>query len=685
MCTQGYRLLILTLLLGTVAACGGNGGNNDVPSANADLRSLVIEDATLDPSFSAATTSYRADVAYATAATRVIATTDSSRASVTVNGTTTPSGVASAVISLPVGDTPIVVVVTAEDGATQTYRVQVTRPPPGTDASLRVLALSAGPLDQIFDPVLTSYTAGVGHLAASTRVLATPTDPNATMIIAGADVTTGEPSPPLPLAVGDTDLSIEVAAEDGVTRRTYDVTVTRDALASLAQQAYVKATNTDADDRFGYSLALVGDTLLAAAPYEQSLATGVDGDQAGNTGSAVGAVYLYERSATTWAATHYLKASNSNDGDRFGWSVAATEDALVVGAPNEQSRDGTESDNSGNAVGAAYVFDPDVAGAPAQIDYLKASNPDDLDRFGSAVAAAPGRILVGAPQEASNSTGVNGNGADNSHPGAGAAYLFESTAGDFTQVAYLKASNADSGTDSQFGNAVALSGDTMAVGAWRESSGATGVGGDQSDTSQPASGAVYVFEANAAAWSQTAYVKASNAAQGDNFGAAVALDGDLLAVGAPGEDSAEQDSGAVYVFARDAGGSWTQEAFLKAQIPGMGDLFGSQVTLAGNLLAVGAIDERSDGTGINPPDTNENAVSSGAVYLFERDGTGSWSQIAFVKPGNTDPGDRFGWSLAFAGDTLAVGARNEQSNARGVDGNPLSNALSGAGAVYLFR
>ncbi|TNF80129.1 MAG: integrin, partial [Gammaproteobacteria bacterium] len=372
--------------------------------------------------------------------------------------------------------------------------------------------------------------------------------------------------------------------------------------------------------------------------------------------------------------------------DLFASSAASTGDLIAVGAPGEQSRSSDPADNTGNAVGAIYLFDPDLAGVPEQVAYLKASNADDLDRFGSAVAMRGDRLLVGAPFEASSAAGVNADENDNSLNNAGAAYLFEPDAtGSYVQTAYLKASNPTSGTDNQFGNAVDLSGETLAIAAWRESSGAAGIDGDQTDTSAPNAGAVYVFEQNENTWQQAAYVKASNPDTDHNFGAALALDGDTLAVGAPGENTGQPGSGAVYVFTRDDLGQWHQEAFLKAGVVGLNDAFGARVALVGDLLAVGAPGERSDATGINGGDNNESAVGSGAAYLFERDAAGSWTQIAYVKASNTDPGDSFGSALALDGDTLVIGAPSEQSSATGVDGDEASNAAPDAGAAYVIR
>lgn len=687
---QWYRLVWMFTLTLTVACSGGGGDNDNRPSSNANLSSLLVEDAVLSPAFSNGTTEYTADVTGGTTTTRITGFTTDSRARLTIDGEPATSGTPSDPISLPVGDTSADVVVTAEDGSRKTYSVRIIRPVPNNDATLATFVLTAGPLLQPFDPSLTNYDAAVGYLATTTRVLATPTDPLADSLRVNGELSEfGAPSEIVPLSVGVAAgaVSAEVIAEDALTSRSYEVDVSRAEFNTVDQEAYLKATNTDSGDRFATSLALTDELLLIGAPAEQSLATTVDGDQSDNSGNAVGAAYLYEMAGGVWTPSHYLKAGNGNNGDRFGAASASMAGLLAVGAPGEQSRSSDPVDNSGNAVGAVYLFDPDVAGAPEQIAYLKASNPDNGDGFGSAIVANGDRVLIGAPFEASDASGVNGDDGNNSLANAGAAYLFEpNESGSYAQHSYLKASNPTSGTDNQFGNAVAISGTTIAVAAWREDSAATGVNGEENDTSAPNSGAVYLFEAEVDGdWSQAAYLKASNTGQDHNFGTAIALDGDTLVVGAPGENTTEQGSGAVYIFVRDDSGDWTQEALLKSVVVGLDDAFGSQVVLVGDLLAVGAPGERSDAMGINGADINENASGAGAVYLFERTALGTWQQIAYIKASNTDAGDAFGTSLALEGDILIIGAPEEQSAATGVDGDQDDNTRTAAGAGFVIR
>ena len=398
-------------------------------------------------------------------------------------------------------------------------------------------------------------------------------------------------------------------------------------VAQLVQQGYLKASNTNADDQFGQNVALAGDTLVVGAYQEGSSATGVNGNQTDNSARNSGAVYVFTRTGEIWTQQAYLKASNTGAGDNFGWSVALAGD----------------------------------------------------------------RLAVGAPWESSNATGVNGNQADNSAPGAGAVYVFTRAAGVWTQQAYLKASNTGAGDN--FGINVTLSGETLAVGAYEEASNATGANGNEADNSTPGAGAVYVFTHTAGLWSQQAYLKASNA--GGLFGYGVALAGDTLAVGAPFEASnatgvngnqtahSAPNAGAVYVFTRTAG-VWTQQAYLKASNAGADKNFGGSVAIAGDLVAVGSRLEDSDATGINGNQGNNTAPDSGAVYLFTRSG-GVWTQKAYLKASNSNAGDQFGVHVALSGTTLAVGAFFEGSNATGVNGNQADNSAPNSGAVYIFQ
>jgi len=692
------RWSVLSLFVVLLSACGGGGNDGPAPGSNANLAALTVSAGTLNPAFAPATLNYAAEVANSVSSVTVTPTAQSATASITVNGSAVASGTASPPVALPEGDTPIAIVVTAEDGTRQSYQITMTRlPPPSTNANLDSLVLSVAALDQPFDPTLTDYTATAGYFGSSTRVVAIPEDAGATLLLNGTALTAGTPSDPVPLLVGDNALNVDVTAEDTVTTRAYSVTTTRSAAATAQQQAYVKASNPG-PDRFGASLAAFEDTVVVGAPYEQSAATGINGNELDNSLIQAGAAYLFNRTGTTGVQTAYIKASNTKDGDQFGSSAAVHGDLAAVGAPLEDSGatgiNGDEASTSQVDSGAIYVFD--LSGVvPAQNAYVKASNTEAGDQFGTTVALGSSLMAVGAPLEDSGATGINGDESDTSEADSGAAYVFDVSGALPVQAAYVKASNTKAGD--RFGSALALSTNLMAAGAPLENSGAMGINGDQNDTSQVDSGAVYVFDASGALPVQRAYVKASNTDAGDEFGAAVALDASLLAVGAPSEDggaagvngnqadNTQANAGAVYVFEQAASGTWSQIAYVKASNPRSGARFGSSVVVSGNLLLVGSPGESSNATGIGGDEADTSKPNSGAAYVFERAANGTWSQIAYVKASNTDAGDEFGTSVATARDLLVIGARFEQSASPGIDGNEADNTLNEAGAVYVIR
>jgi hypothetical protein len=497
---------------------------------------------------------------------------------------------------------------------------------------------------------------------------------------------------------------------------------------SISATGYIKASNTDANDLFGTSVALSGDgnTLAVGAQFEDSAATGVNNTvpgQGDNAALDAGAVYVYTRSGTTWSQQAYIKASNTDAFDHFGISVALSGDGntLAVGANNENSAatgvNNTvpgQADNAAGGAGAVYVFTRSGTTWTQQA-YVKASNTDASDNFGiSVVLSGDGNTLaVGANKENSAATGVNntvpgqGNNAAND---AGAVYVFTRSGTAWTQQAYVKASNTEASDD--FGVRVALNGDgnTLAVSARFEDSAATGVNNTspgQGDNAAFVAGAVYVYTRSGTTWMQQAYVKASNTDAGDVFGRFISLseDGNTLAVGAELEDSAATgvnntipgqgdnsagNTGAVYVFTR-SGTLWTQHAYVKATNTDAGDSFSLPALSGdGNTLVVGADSEDSAATGVNnaAPGQGDNAAgNTGAVYVFTRSGT-TWTQQAYVKASNTEADDFFGTpALSSDGDTMAVTAFIEDSAATGVNNTTPGqgdNSASGAGAVYLY-
>jgi FG-GAP repeat len=397
--------------------------------------------------------------------------------------------------------------------------------------------------------------------------------------------------------------------------------------------AYLKASNGKKDDQFGFAVALSGDgrTMAVSSTAENSAAKGISGNQADHSALNAGAVYVFTRNGGAWVQQAYVKASNTKKGDQFGSSLALS--------------------NDGNT------------------------------------------MAVGATGEASSATGIDGDQADASMPGAGAVYVFTRTGATWSQQAYVKASNTGEKSDGdQFGYSIALSGDgnTMATGAISERSAATGINGNQADKSADGAGAVYVYVRAGDTWSQQAYVKPWNTtARGNLFGYSVGLsgNGDTMAVGAYDE---ERGKGAAYIFTR-ASGNWSQQIRLMASNAEDGDSLGCSIAISddGNTMAAGAFDEDSLLRGIQPPTEGSNDaasdVSTGAAYVFVRTGS-AWTQQAFVKATNTRLNDQFAWALSLSrdGNTLAVGSHLEDSGASGLNGNQEDASAEDAGAVYVY-
>jgi hypothetical protein len=375
---------------------------------------------------------------------------------------------------------------------------------------------------------------------------------------------------------------------------------------SWKQQAYVKASNTDAHDEFGCSVALStdGNTLAVGARLEDSSATGINGNQEDNSSSNSGAVYVFARKGAVWSQQAYVKPTktdSSDDSDEFGKSVTLSGDgnSMAVGAVGQSSVGGT-----------VYVFRRTGVGW-AQLTYLKSPVAADAGLFGASVT-------------------LNGAG-DTLAVAARGVYLFNLTGVTWLQQARLQATHTE-----QAGplGAVVFSADgtTLAATAYDEGSLATGINGDYAKAGRAlAVGAAYVFARTANTWSQQAYVKPSNSRRNEQFGWALALsrDGNTLAVGArieesgatgingDQEDRSAPDAGAVYVFTR-SGGTWAQSAYVKASNTGAYNEFGVAVALSadGGTLAVGAHLEPSASSGINGNQADKSALNAGAVYVY---------------------------------------------------------------------
>ena len=485
------------------------------------------------------------------------------------------------------------------------------------------------------------------------------------------------------------ELSYVVEDQEAVYPITIDPTFT------LNQEAYLKASNTELEDRFGSAVAISGNTLVVGADDEDSASSGVNGDETDNSLVNSGAAFVYVRNGNVWEQQAYLKASNPDANDGFGGAVAISGDSIVIGAVGESSDadgvNGVQEDDTAASAGAAYVFIREGENWRQQA-YLKASNSDPGDEFSASVAISGNTIVVGALGEESSALGVNGDELDNTEFQAGAVYIFHRVGDNWGQQAYLKASNTD--PFDAFGTSVAISQNTVVVGANRESSSSMGVDGDQNNNDFLSSGAAYVYSRLDGEWRQEAYLKASNVSSSAEFGTSVDISDNTIVVGAPSESNSAQgvngnqflglapESGAAYIFTKE-GIEWTQQAYLKASNADLADEFARQVSISGDSVLIGASAEMSATRGISGDETDNSTDSSGAAYLFVRMNN-TWQQEAYLKASNTDELDLFGNDVAISGNFLIVGAPGEASSAFGVNSLESDNSSPSAGAAYVF-
>ncbi len=570
---------------------------------NARLDSIQLSSGSLDQVFQSSQTEYSAGIAFLTTSLRVTAFSEDENASLSINGVVTASGSASEPVELSVGGNNIDIKVIAEDGVTvRNYHISVVRQDLQAFAQRAYAKASNADIGDLFGTsvAVSGDTLVVGVPAESSNGSGINSDSQTDNSAGGsgavyvftlhfgvwsqqAYIKASNPdvldSFGRSVALSGDTLAVGASSEDsngtGINSNSQaDNSVARSGAVYVfirngglwSQQAYIKASNADSSDQFGFSVALTGDTLAVGAIYEGGNGTGVNsGSQADNSAANSGAVYVFTRNAGAWSQQAYIKASNTDADDEFGYRLALSGDTLAVSSAFEDSsgvgiNSDSQADNSADSAGAVYVFTRNM-NTWRQQAYIKASNADAADFFGQSIALSGDTLAVGASGEGSNGIGINSaSQADNSARGSGAVYVFTRKAGTWRQQAYIKASNADS--SDLFGISLSLSGHTLAVGASREDSNGIGVNsGSESDNSANRSGAAYVFTRLQDVWREKAYIKATNTGPEDLFGYSLALSDDTLAIGAILEasngaginnasqtDNSASNSGAVYVF-----------------------------------------------------------------------------------------------------------------------------------------
>lgn len=374
--------------------------------------------------------------------------------------------------------------------------------------------------------------------------------------------------------------------------------------ANATQTAKLTSSDGAASDEFGYAVAVASDTVVAGAPGK----------------SSGGAVYLFGKPAGGWASgTQTAKLTTSDSGSGLGGDVDIDAGTVVAG-----------KEGANGSAGAAYVFVRPVGGwvDATQTAKLAASDGHSGDLL-FAVAVSGNTVVAGASYVT-----IAG------HYGAGVANIFVKPAAGWangTQTARLTSSAA--AANDELGYSVAVSGDTVVVGAPFADVGANS---DQ--------GAAYVFVKPAAGWAtaaESAKLTSSDGLGGDDFGTSVAVTGNTVVVGAPGANvGGASDQGAAYIFVKPAGG-WqdgTQQAKLTSAL---GSQLGHSVAISGDTVVAGAPTSSAPGDGF------------GAAFVFLKPGAGWADEAAQAELTASDANDfdDLGWSVAIDADTVVAGTR----------------------------
>jgi len=334
-----------------------------------------------------------------------------------------------------------------------------------------------------------------------------------------------------------------------------------------------------------------------------------------------GSVYIFDIDGNEIAK---IQASDAEVGDVFGYSVAVSNTRIVVGAPYE---DTTDTD-----AGSAYIFDIDGNGI-AKIQAFDPPGTSDAqagDLFGRSVAVSNTRIVVGAPYEDTNGSY------------AGSAYIFDIDGNEIAKIQVFDPPGTnDAEADDNFGYSVAVSDTRIVVGAYGE------------DTTASNAGAVYIFDIDG---NGIAKIQASDAEDGDLFGYSVAVSNTRIVVGAPYEDTNGSYAGSAYIFDIDGNEIAKIQAF---DPPGTNDaeandFFGNSVAVSDTRIVVGA---------------HGRSTWTGAAYIFDIDG----NELAKIQASDAEDGDQFSDSVAVSDTRIVVGAPHEDTTD------------TDAGSVYIFQ
>ena len=443
----------------------------------------------------------------------------------------------------------------------------------------------------------------------------------------------------------------------------------------LQQKLVGSGTNSrTASDGFGNAVSLSGETVVVASNMQ-------DYDESGaNSINNAGAAFVFTRATGTWGLQQKLigvGASGRVDSDSFANSVALDSNTVISGVPYQDYDASGAYSMASSGASFAFTRTSGVWSAQQKLVVPGVNSRVSGDNFGRVVAVDSSTAVVGAPYHAYDANSVNGVTT------AGAAYIFtrpSSGVWGLQQKLVASGTNGRNSSDN-FGSAVAVSGETVLLGASGQDYDADGA------NSVDAAGAAYVFTRASGVWALQQKLVGSGTngrVASDSFGIGVSVSGDTLAIGASGQDYDEaganlvSGAGAVYVFTRASNVWGLQQKIVptgtNARVAG--DAIGGlgAISLGADTLVVGTYAQDYDASGANP------VGNAGAAYVFTR-ASGTWAQqqkLVATGTNSRQANDYFGVSAAISGETVVIGARLQSYDEAG------ANSLSGAGAAYVF-
>lgn len=365
---------------------------------------------------------------------------------------------------------------------------------------------------------------------------------------------------------------------------------------SFAKQNMLLPSDGKAEDHFGYSAAIDGNTVLIGA-HEVDV----------NGVKNVGATYVYVTTEHGWSQQAKLVAEPFFADDTVGGKVALKNDIAVLGAMRR--------DEKGKDSGAVIIFERNL-NEWKQTQILTAPDTKPGDAFGQSISLTENHLIVGAPRN-------DAMGED-----SGAAYIYKRDKGAWRYQTKITASDGAAGD--LFGISLDIDGSTIIVGA------------DLHDKKAENAGAVYVYALEDKQWKQEAKLMAHDAGDTDIFGVRVSLSGNTALISARRDDveGVGIDAGSAYIFERH-NGSWQQTLKLTSPDGAADDRFGRGVALTNDTAIISAMNHDSNGK------------DTGALYVYKKD-TAGWNFTSKVIAKNSSPNDRFGWNVALSGDLAVI-------------------------------